>query len=88
MDNQIFNIVKTIENMYCSECDLRKECRRNDNFDCGTKYLMNMIKNLEFDTVEEEGCYICEKSRDVFYDDGRGGLKIAEFCPNCGRKLV
>lgn len=92
MKKEYFKLTNDIRNLCCSECDSKEYCK-----DCGIADVFKQIKNLsniaEENVVqmEEEGCYICLNkngaNKDVFYDSGRGGFKIAEFCPNCGRKL-
>ena len=81
-------ICNEMANLYCEGCDLMKECRKDYNYNCGTRAIMNEIRNLEITTVNnEEGCFICNSGKDIFFEDGRGGFRIAEFCPNCGKKL-
>lgn len=89
MNQNLNAIVREMENIYCGGCDLKKECKKNYNFDCATRQIMNDISNVEFYVVaqEEEGCFICDNGNDIYFDDGRGGFRIADYCPNCGRKL-
>lgn len=89
MNYEINSIIREMESIYCDGCDLKKECKRDYDFDCATRQIMNKIGNIEFNvsTAEEEGCFICKSGKDIFFDDGRGGFRVAEYCPNCGRKL-
>lgn len=92
MTNEYFKLTTDIRNICCFECDSKEYCR-----DCGVSDIFKQIKFLDgknAQTIMEdlnEGCYICtdknKKVKDVFYDSGRGGFKVAEYCPNCGRKL-
>lgn len=89
MNKDIYEIYKYIQDQYCSYCDVVEEgCP-----DCSVKFIMSKLINLEIGNDEEnnEGCHICApkkgRRQEVFYDDGRGGLKVAEYCPNCGRKI-
>ena len=89
MNKDIYEIYKYIQDQYCAYCDAVEEgCP-----DCSIKFIMNKLINLEIESNEDsnEGCHICAlkkgRRQEVFYDDGRGGLKVAEYCPNCGRKI-
>lgn len=88
--NDILNLIKTIQKNVCEvECGGIK-C---NNQECYFNFILNELKNISFEQNEEEsqGCFICEdkknKKRDVWYDNNRGGLSSADYCPNCGRKL-
>lgn len=89
MNQEIMSILREMEGFYCEGCDLKKECKKDYNYDCATRQLMNRITALEFDTnsYEDEGCFICDSGKDIFFDDGRGGFRVADYCPNCGKKL-
>ena len=85
MDKKIYSIYASIQKNWCSGCDA--ECKS-----CYVTELLENIKELDSsESSNEEGCFICldkkGKSKDVFYDSGRGGLGVAIYCPNCGRKI-
>ena len=88
MNKNVFEIYSYVKNSFCSNCDVEEGCD-----ECAFSYILNMLENLEHDdsAPSQEGCHICltkqGRSQEVFYDDGRGGLRIAEYCPLCGRKI-
>lgn len=90
MDKNFYSLFSLVKQTYCDECPDKAYCSK----DCGTNYVLSAIENLESISVNgnQEGCHICSdkrgKIKDVFYDTGRGGLGVAEYCPNCGKKLT
>lgn len=87
MDKKIYSVYSSIQNNWCSGCD-------GDCNSCFVEELLKNVKQLDSTTNvsdEAEGCFICldkkGKTKEVFYDSGRGGLGIAVYCPNCGRKI-
>ena len=81
----------SIINAYCEGCEDFKT--KNCSDDC----IFNQIKiclneNVDIDSFErQEYCAICApkkgKKKEIFYDDGRGGLRISSYCPECGKKM-
>lgn len=92
MDNKVYSIIRDMRDLLCDDCDLYDECATVRDYNCCIKQILNRIADIDTSSVQEnnEGCFICnnKKNKTVFYDDGRGGLKIAEFCPNCGKKIT
>ena len=88
MDKKIYSIYSSIQNNWCSGCD--GDCNL-----CFVEELLENVKKLDLtatsDLSETEGCFVCldkrGKTKEVFYDSGRGGLGVAIYCPNCGRKI-
>lgn len=93
MKKEYFKLTTDIRTVCCSECDSKDYCNGCSVADIfkQIKVLSNQAENVTVAEEVNEGCYICKdknnKSKEVFYDDGRGGFKIAEFCPKCGRQL-
>lgn len=90
MQTEMLNIYSGIQNIMCNECEEVRNCNRGT--DCVVRNLLNYIEGLNVRVQDNaEGCHICtgkgNKTKDVFYDDGRGGLRIADYCPNCGREI-
>lgn len=89
MDKNFYALFDLVKRTYCEDCPDKASCIGN----CGTQDILDGIKNLEAIAVggNPEGCHICTdkkgKIKDVFYDTGRGGLGVAEYCPCCGKKL-
>lgn len=86
MEKSVYALFNKVRQNWCNTCD-GGDCKN-----CMVSELLNDIKYLDVGAAEtSEGCFICEdkygKQKTVFYDDGRGGLRISSFCPNCGRKL-
>lgn len=91
MDKNFYSLFTLVKQTYCDDCpDKELYCSR----ECGTNAVLDGIKQLETMTVNgnPDGCHICTdkkgKVKDIFYDTGRGGLNVAEFCPCCGKKLT
>lgn len=88
MDKNVFEIYSYVKNFFCSNCDVEEGCN-----ECAFSYILGMLENLEYnnEASSQEGCHICltkqGRPQEVFYDDGRGGLGIAKYCPLCGRKI-
>lgn len=87
MDKKIYSVYSSIQNNWCSGCD-------GDCNSCFVEELLENVKQLDSTTDvsnEAEGCFVCldkkGKTKEVFYDSGRGGLGVATYCPNCGRKI-
>ena len=87
------SIVATV-NDYCLGCEFRgtSDCSQN----CIFNRILACVKTLEASentavVMETSNCRLCRdkrgKTKEVFYDDGRGGLSVAEYCPSCGRKI-
>ena len=89
MDKNLYNVYSSIQNNWCYSCDTPDEECGN----CFVKELLNSVAALEIPSSSalNEGCHICidkrGKTKEVFYDSDRGGIGIALYCPNCGRKL-
>lgn len=89
MDKNFYSLFTLVKQTYCDSCPDKDYC----SAECGTHEVLNGIKRLETITINGniEGCQVCTdkkgKIKDVFYDTGRGGLGVAEYCPNCGKKL-
>lgn len=81
-----------IINDYCNGCSEKNT--ENCTSECIFNQLLAKINQSTENILaipSSAGCHICidkkGKSKEVFYDNPRGGLGIAEFCPNCGRKM-
>lgn len=89
MDKNLYNVYSSIQNNWCYSCDNSEE----DCGECFVKELLNKVAALDLNSeaTSDAGCHICKdkkgKTKEVFYDSSRGGIGIAVYCPNCGRKL-
>lgn len=89
MDKNLYSLFGLVKETYCDQCIDKEYCSK----ECGTHDVLNFIKYLDSIAVNgnTEGCQVCTdkkgKTKDVFYDTGRGGLGVAEYCPCCGKKL-
>lgn len=80
----------SIINGYCQGCS--EFNTENCTSDCVFNQLLQKARQIDSrGGSQEQGCHICldkkGKNKDVFYDNPRGGIGVANFCPNCGRKL-
>lgn len=70
----------------CQNCESPDQCH-----DCLYNDMMKSVAALssaQNDVVAQtEPCALCKKKKEIFYDDNRGGLAVALYCPNCGRKI-
>lgn len=96
MKNGYERLLNSIIRVCCDEtiCGRSHPCSQCEQDNCGVIQIRNMIYDLDAEdgqVIEAEGCHICTDKRgntkEVFYDDGRGGLSIAKVCPNCGKRL-
>ena len=92
MDKNFYELYEMVKDTHCLDCDV--SCTE----DCVILQILNKIESLSYNDnnsdpfFNDNNCPYCyDKKRkinkEIFYDDGRGGLKIADYCPNCGRKL-
>lgn len=84
--------VNNIINEYCGGCEDYNTY--NCTSDCIFNRLRTAVKNMDTSNVVptfEGNCNICKakkgRKREIFFDDGRGGLAIADFCPSCGKRI-
>lgn len=92
MNKDFYSVFCEAKDILCSECEMsNSDCKV-----CRCNAFLQSISSLDKSygavaPVAAEGCHVCTDKRgslkEVFYDTGRGGLGIADFCPNCGRKL-
>lgn len=87
MNKDFYGLITKIRNNWCDGCDAG-ECKT-----CSVKDVLKQVERLEgmygnVVAVEpQDGCHICKKNKEIFYDNGRGGFPTATHCPNCGRAL-
>lgn len=90
MNKDFYEIYEMVKESHCLDCDI--PCSDS----CSIFKTLTKIEDLSYSSssssFSDENCIYCyDKKRkidkEIFYDDGRGGLKIADYCPNCGRKL-
>lgn len=91
MNKDFYKLLTTVRNNWCDGCD---------SGECNSCSVKDVIKKIEFldnaygsdvAAISSEGCHICKdkkgKSKEIFYDSGRGGFPLAKYCPECGRKM-
>lgn len=95
MTNSIQDLIQTMKEDWCSYCDFKypncrktTECNRGNYIDA----LQNILREKETPAENQPGCHICTGKNgvvhEIFYDLASGGLGIAKFCPNCGKKII
>lgn len=86
--------VENIINDYCVGCEDYKtnNCTKNCIFNRIKLGLRTLEATEEtVSSFETSNCTVCRdkkgKNKEIFFDDGRGGLSVADYCPVCGRKI-
>lgn len=96
MDDKFYSLYSGIKNtMRCDDCDGKENgaCKR-----CNVTQLLSQVTKLDKfyadggrGSLQDEFCPFCTdkngKSKEIMWDNGRGGFPLARYCPECGRKI-
>lgn len=86
--------VENVIHEYCVGCEDYKT--HNCTINCIFNRVRAALKNLDVTSsavaaMETANCKVCRdkkgRNKEILFDDGRGGLSIADYCPVCGRHI-